>query len=556
MPAPLKTFLIYARSDEAYKNDLLRHLRGTLIASGDLEVWSDEQIRPGEDWDKSIKSNLEQSQLILALVSADSLASTYINSSELRQAVEQRAEGRSVVVPICIKPCGWRFNPIIRDLQGLPKNMRPVSEYPNPETAWTEVLDGLELILHDFRRRQHDEARRRDEARETARAAEREAERRRQALAEQQEAERRLRLDHDAYERALASDTPAAYTLYLSDYPGGAHAREARQKLKAAQRRQSAPAPTDFFSNGKIALAGVALLGLSLLLYKIWPEQTTNPAAASTSKDDGMVLIKGGTFQMGSNDGDNDEKPVHTVTVPDFYLGRTEVTVAQFKTFIDDSGYRTDAEKEGWSYTWNGKEWEKMNGVSWRDDAEGLRRPEGAYNHPVIHVSWNDARAYCTWLSGKTGQNYRLPSEAEWEYAAGNGAKHHTYSWGNGDPAGKKGGNVADEAAKRKFTDWSVFAGYDDGYVFTAPVGSYDPNELGLFDMSGNVWEWCEDWYHDSYKGAPNDGSAWVSPEGSHRVGRGGSWLRTPAYARVAFHLNVTPAGRSNGVGFRLARTP
>ncbi len=379
MPAPLKTFLIYARSDEAYKNDLLRHLRGTLIASGELEVWSDEQIRPGEDWDKSIKHNLEQSQIVLVLVSADSLASPYINSSELRQAVDQRAEGRSVVVPICVKPCGWRFNPIIRDLQGLPKNMRPVSEYPNPETAWTEVLDGLELIIHDFQRRQNDDTRRRAEA---ARAA---------------ESQRLLQLDHDAYARATAGDTPEAYAFYLRDYPDGAHAREARQRQKTAQRRQTAPAPTAAFPTGKIALAGAAVLFLSILLYQFWPEQKPGPGAdpapatLPAAAADDMVFIKGGTFQMGSDAGETNEKPVHPVTVRDFYLGRTEVTLGQFKTFVDAAGYQTDAEKEGWSWAWNGKDWEKMNGVSWRDDAEGARRPENEYNHPVIHVSWNDA---------------------------------------------------------------------------------------------------------------------------------------------------------------------
>ncbi|MBL7804976.1 MAG: SUMF1/EgtB/PvdO family nonheme iron enzyme [Saprospiraceae bacterium] len=544
MPAPLKTFLIYARSDEAYKNDLLRHLRGTLIASGDLEVWSDEQIRPGEDWDKSIKHNLEQSQLVLALVSADSLASPYINSSELRQAVDQRAEGRSVVVPICVKPCGWRFNPIIRDLQGLPKNMRPVSEYPNPETAWTEVLDGLELIIHDFQRRQNDDTRRRAEA---ARAA---------------ESQRLLQLDHDAYARAAAGDTPEAYAIYLRDYPEGAHAREARQRQKTAQRRQTAPAPAGAFPTGKIALAGAAVLFLSILLYQFWPAQQPGPGAdpipatAPAAVADDMVFIKGGAFHMGSDKGESDEKTVHLVAIRDFYLGRTEVTLGQFKTFVEESSYLTDAEKNGWGNVWNGKDWEKMNGVSWRDDAEGARRPENEYKHPVIHVSWNDAKAYCDWLSRKTGKTYRLPTEAEWEYAAGNGAKHHTYSWGNGNPAGKKGGNVADEAAKWKNPNLSDFINYNDGYAFTAPVGSYDPNELGLYDMSGNVWEWCEDWYHNSYKGAPNDGSAWISPKGYGRVFRGGSWRYTSQFARVASRTYSSFSYCNGSIGFRLARTP
>jgi formylglycine-generating enzyme required for sulfatase activity len=267
-----------------------------------------------------------------------------------------------------------------------------------------------------------------------------------------------------------------------------------------------------------------------------------------------MVFIQGGTFQMGSNEGDDDEKPVHTVTVGSFYMGKYEVTVAQFRQFINDAGYQTDADKDGGSYIWTGK-WEKRSGVNWKCDAEGNIRPQSEYNHPVIHVSWNDATEYCNWLSRKTGKNYRLPTEGEWEYAAGNGTRHTKYSWGNGDPYGKAGGNVADESLKRKYSDGTIFSGYDDGYIFTAPVGSFNPNDFGLHDMTGNVWEWCKDWYGgDFYKTSPA-----IEPKGpstgSGRVNRGGSWNFEPAFQRVAFRYGYFPSGRFGDLGFRLART-
>jgi formylglycine-generating enzyme len=267
---------------------------------------------------------------------------------------------------------------------------------------------------------------------------------------------------------------------------------------------------------------------------------------------DNMLLIRGGTFQMGSDDGGSDEKPVHSVTVSDFYLGKYEVTVAEFRAFVEATGHKTDAEKEDGSYTWDGATWEKKSGINWRLDTEGKTAID---NHPVIHVSWNDATAYCQWMSKKTGQTFRLPTEAEWEYAAGNGSRHTKYSWGNGDPSGKKGGNVRDETSQQLFSWGSIFEGYTDGYARTAPVGLYDPNDFGLYDMTGNVWEWCSDWYSsDYYNNSPSNNPMGPS-SGSYRVIRGGSWYNYPQGCRVAFRNYVAPGARSYIFGFRLART-
>ncbi|MBU1613593.1 SUMF1/EgtB/PvdO family nonheme iron enzyme [Patescibacteria group bacterium] len=292
-------------------------------------------------------------------------------------------------------------------------------------------------------------------------------------------------------------------------------------------------------------------------------ESTKISSATDTNNLPEMVFIKGGAFRMGSNDGQDHEKPVHTVTVSDFWMGKYEVTVAEFEKFVSETGYQTDADGEritnsikgGGSYLWTGSTWEKKAGVNWRCDAQGNTRRSGELNHPVIHVSWNDAVAYCDWLSRTTGQKYRLATEAEWEYAARSGGKNYKYSWGNFGPEGKRGGNIADESLKRVFGSSGILDGYNDGYVYTAPVGFYDPNELGLYDMTGNVWEWCADWYDGKYYNKSPEHNPTGPSSGEYPVLRGGSWYEDPVYVSCASRGGSLPDARNNGYGFRCVRT-
>ncbi|HNE27899.1 MAG TPA: SUMF1/EgtB/PvdO family nonheme iron enzyme [Saprospiraceae bacterium] len=319
-----------------------------------------------------------------------------------------------------------------------------------------------------------------------------------------------LRRDDLAWEVAQEKNTRTAYEKYGSEFPTGRHQAEAESRMK-----------------------------------KLDSDVVKPPA------DDGMVLIKGGTFQMGSNKGASNEKPVHTVTVSDFYLSSKEVTVAEFSDFVEATGYKTDAEKVGYSYRWG--ENDKKQGANWRCDGQGNILPLSEYNHPVVHVSWNDAVAYCNWMSKKTGLNYRLPTEAEWEYAAGNGAQHTRFSWGNEEPLKKRVGNIADDDAKTIVTGLPAPNGYSDGYVMTSPVGTYEPNTLGLYDMTGNVWEWCNDWF-GSYTA-----QAQVNPvpkrSSEDRVVRGGAWHCAPEYATVTARGSVGPSYSVAVIGFRTARS-
>jgi formylglycine-generating enzyme required for sulfatase activity len=251
-----------------------------------------------------------------------------------------------------------------------------------------------------------------------------------------------------------------------------------------------------------------------------------------------MIAVKSGTFTMGAtseqgSDADSDERPTHSVALSDYYIGKYEVTVAQFREFINETNYRTDADKDGGSYIWNGSSWEKRNGVNWKCDASGKMRGSWEDNHPVIHVSWNDAKAYCEWLSRKTGQSFRLPTEAEWEYAARGGNKSRGYKYSGGS-------NINDVA-------WYTSTTNDSG---TKPVGTKSPNELGIYDMSGNVWEWCQDWYGDYSSGSQYNPSGPSS--GSYRVLRGGSWSHDAKYCRVSDRSYSTPDLRSRYLGFRV----
>lgn len=249
-----------------------------------------------------------------------------------------------------------------------------------------------------------------------------------------------------------------------------------------------------------------------------------------------MIAVRGGTFQMGSpqNDPDRESNEAqHRVTVDDYYIGKHEVTLALFKMFVDATGYTTDAEKEGSCTVWKDNELKKQDGVNWRCDHVGNIRPEREYNHPVIYVSWNDAVAFCNWLSQQTGRQYRLPTESEWEFAARGCSRTLVTKY--------SGGNSVEAVG------WSAI---NSGGT-THAVGTKRANEIGTHDMTGNVWEWCNDWY-GSYPSKPTTNPQGPST-GSSRVTRGGGWIDGLTGNRVVNRNHNSPSNRGNDLGFRLA---
>lgn len=274
------------------------------------------------------------------------------------------------------------------------------------------------------------------------------------------------------------------------------------------------------------------------------------PESLVEKKLEDMVFIKGGCFDMGDTfgDGDADERPVHKVCLDDFYIGKYEVTVWEYRMFMEETGYGAGTEREDNCYLWGGRDVGKDKRTSW--GYPGFTQTE---KDPVVCIGWNDAKEYIKWKNQKTALNYRLPTEAEWEYAARSRGKDYKYSWGNGAPSG----NIGDESLKMTIGRGDIWAGYNDGYVYTAPVGSFKPNDLGLYDMTGNAWEWVEDWYdEDYYKQSFLDNPKGVS-SGKFKLLRGGSWYDKPRSVRVSDRLRDSPDARSsNRSGFRLALSP
>jgi formylglycine-generating enzyme required for sulfatase activity len=263
-----------------------------------------------------------------------------------------------------------------------------------------------------------------------------------------------------------------------------------------------------------------------------------------------FVLVPAGSFIAGSpvtekERSANEQQHQVKITKP-FWLGATHVTVGQFTTFTKESGYRTVAETQGWAYGgWNEKEkgWNKLTDGSWKNP--GFPQTN---EHPVVCVTWHDAKAFCAWLSAKEGRTYRLPTEAEWEYACRAGAST-AYPWSDNPDDGKGWANCSDQTSASAFTLFPAFT-WSDGFLHTSPVARFRPNAWGLHDMIGNALQWCEDWFADYPAGSVEDPQGPV--EGRERILRGGSFIYGPRHCRCAFRGRNSPDFQNFYVGFRL----
>ena len=314
------------------------------------------------------------------------------------------------------------------------------------------------------------------------------------------EEERSLGLTREERQRIQRSLAAAGYDPGPVDGLMGSETREAIRRWQG-NRGEAATGYLDA-DGAKALLALVESVGPPGTTFRDCPECPE------------MVVVPEGSFLMGSmSGGDDDERPVHEVTIErPFAVGVYEVTFAEWDACVSGGGcdgHRPD--DSGW----------------------------GRGSRPVVNVSWVDAQAYVRWLSRATGKKYRLPSESEWEYVARAGTTTE-YWWGN--DVGRNRANC-DRCGSR----------WDNER--TAPVGSFSPNAFGLQDVHGNVWEWVEDCWNESYNGAPSDGSAWTSGECGRRVLRGGSWYNGPWNLRSAVRFRFTTGSRLSVLGFRVART-
>ena len=264
-----------------------------------------------------------------------------------------------------------------------------------------------------------------------------------------------------------------------------------------------------------------------------------------------FVRIPHGTFMMGSPESDKDadveEKPQHEVAITkDFYLGKFLVTKKQFARFVEAAKYKTEAEIDGnggWGF--DGKDFRQDPKFTWRNP--GFAQAE---DHPVVEVSWNDATEFCKWASSVAKRRIELPTEAQWEYVCRAGT---TTRYFTGDKAESLDGsaNMLDRTAKKQFPDLTT-VDIDDGYIFTSPVGKFRPNPFGLHDMTGNVWEWCADYYDSKYYGNRYNKNPVNLEKCIDRVVRGGSGLNDPRYCRSASRNMDAPGAPYLNGGFRV----
>jgi formylglycine-generating enzyme required for sulfatase activity len=348
-----------------------------------------------------------------------------------------------------------------------------------------------------------------------------------------------------------------------------AHSQPTEQwlpKLLRSLRAMGVEATNPARQPGEAGLLAEQIQTLSPAAPSIEPECVTTRAGRIKLK-----LMPAGEFMMGSDDTDPDarddevvikdgKKQKHRVRITrPFYLGVTEVTRGQFRAFVDDAAYKTEAEKDGQG----GYGWDEGT-MKFREDPKftwlnpGFEQTDG---HPVVNVSWNDAAAFCEWLKSKEGQAFRLPTEAEWEYACRAGTTTR-YASGDDPETLALVGNVADATAKDKHPAWSTILA-KDGSVYTAPVGRFHANAFGLYDMHGNVWEWCLDFYDAEFYQASAVEDPVCSARATGRVYRGGIWGRFPAAAlgvsvprlcRSAKRGGSAPGNLFCFMGFRVAR--
>jgi formylglycine-generating enzyme required for sulfatase activity len=276
-----------------------------------------------------------------------------------------------------------------------------------------------------------------------------------------------------------------------------------------------------------------------------------------------MVLLNGGEFLMGCDDRwaypRDGEGPVRRISLDPFWIDAHAVTNDEFARFTEEAEYPTEAERFGWSFVFAGllpddfpatrsvaqaPWWRQVEGADWRHPAGPQSDLAGRGRHPVVHVSWADAVAFCAW------QGTRLPSEAEWEHAARGGLRGKVFPWGDElEPDGRHAMNVF----QGRFPAEDTAA---DGFAGTAPVDAFGPNGFGAYNMTGNVWEWCADWYSPTYYRHSATRDPQGPADGTHRVMRGGSYLCHESYCRryrVAARSANTPDSSTDNLGFRVA---
>ncbi|WP_414567214.1 SUMF1/EgtB/PvdO family nonheme iron enzyme [Nostoc sp. CCY 9925] len=538
----LKVFFSYSHADEPLKNELVKHL-GILKRQGVILTWDDRQIPPGGEWNQLINENLNAADIILLLVSADFIHSEYCWDVEVTTAIQRHEAGEACVIPIILRSVDWDNAPFGK-LQALPKNALPIRSWNNQDDAFTNVAQGIKSAAEKLiRERQQKQAIREAAIAQYRQKAEYFASDGKISFLELDilnDLQKKLGL-LDSEASAIRKNALEFYRIYKEkietyrlflinfiDEQGYPLDENAETELKEFQqhyklkdedvvrirKEQEAKLFTENLGDG-VVLEVVRLRKEQEA--KLFTENLGNGVVLE------MVKIPGGQFLMGSPqyelERNYSESPHHSVTVQPFFMGKFPVTQRQWAIVAAV---------------------EKVN-IDLNPDPSYFK---GA-NRPVENVSWDDVIEFCARLSNKTGKIYRLPSEAEWEYAcrAGTTTPFYCGETITTDLANYNGKYTYNSGSMGEFREQTTY------------VGKFPPNPFGLFDMHGNVWEWCQDtWHENYYNAAPTDASPWIS-DSKERLLRGGSWNSNPWICRSAFRGKWASVVRNDRLGFRVAVT-
>ncbi|WP_392481685.1 SUMF1/EgtB/PvdO family nonheme iron enzyme [Nostoc sp. C110] len=593
---PLKVFCSYSHNDEPLKDELAKHLT-MLERQGITSTWHDRKIPPGKEWDQQINKNLNTADIILLLVSSDFIFSKYCWDVEVTKAIERHEAGEACVIPIILRSVSWQDAPFAK-LQALPKNALPVKSWSNQDDAFTNVAQGIkfaaeqlikerqqqrlirEAAIIEYRHKAEEFASDgeisplesdilkdlqeklkltdteasavREKALEPYGTYKKNLDKYRQFLArfvdeqgyplrEKSETELEkfqkyyLLKDEDVVrlkkEQEIEYQKQQAERLHLEQEKAKNKRQEAERlrleqeraenkrreaELQERLKRESSPSAIQTqpfeFETASLTPKSAGFLGRG----KTYEINRSRGRAEFFRENLGngvvleMVAIPGGNFLMGSPESEPErvsrESPQHSVTIQPFFMGKFPVTQSQWKAVAALPKVNIDLNPEPSNFKGD--------------------------NRPVEMVSWDDAIEFCARLSKKTEKTYRLPSEAEWEYACRAGTTTPFYF----------GETITTDLANYQFQ-----------YGETTDVGKFPANPFGLFDMHGNILEWCQDEWHEIYNGAPKDGSAWlIDNDNQTRLLRGGSWDDFPNNCRSAFRGYRARGLRNRGVGFRV----